>query len=172
MSSREPCFTKVPNTVLEALITSDFSSRELRVILAVIRLTLGFHREEDEISLGTISDMLLIDKGGISRTVNGLIAKKVLTECCRPDFNKGRIISLNSEFEDWIFKSTTVVGNATPTVVKNATPTVAKKTTPTYYNKENIKKITKESRKANENFKNKKSSYDIELFKEMLNRAD
>ncbi len=172
MSSREPCFTKVPNIVLEALITSDFSSRELRVILAIIRLTLGFHREEERISASVISKSVGIDRSSAAKVVNELIERNALTVVDEADFTCGRILSLNVETALWKCKKPTVVENTTPTVGKYTTPTVGKYTTPSYYIKENSKKITKESRMSDKNFKNKKASYNKALFEAMLNRDD
>lgn len=172
MSSREPCFTKVPNNILEFVVSINITAREFRVIFSILRLTVGYHKECEEISLGKIAKLTEMDKSTVSLTLNSLINRKIITETSKPDYQKGRIISVNPNTEEWILKVSTVDKISTPTVDKSSTPTVVKKTTPSYYIKENIKKITKESRKVNENFSTKKSSYDIELFKEMLNRAD
>ena len=164
MSSREQGFTKVPNTVLEALSSSDFSSRELKVIIAIIRLTLGFHKEEECISANLISKFSGMDRSTAAKIVNELIERNALQVIDEADFTSGRILRLNIDTALWKRKKTTVG--------KSTAPTVGKSTTPSYYNKENIKKITKESRKVNKIFEKKKTSYDIELFKKMLDRDD
>lgn len=172
MSSREQGFTKVPNTVLEALSSSDFSSRELKVIIAIIRLTLGFHKEEECISANLISRFSGMDRSTAAKIVNELIERNALQVIDEADFTSGRILRMNIDTALWKRKKTTVGKSTAPTVDKSATPTVGESATPSYYNKENIKKITKESRKVNKIFEKKKTSYDIELFKKMLDRDD
>lgn len=71
-------FTAVPNELLEALTVGELSKREVKIVLAVIRMTLGFHKKVDAISHWQISKMTGIPRQHVSKAVAGLINKGVL----------------------------------------------------------------------------------------------
>lgn len=89
-------------------------------------------------------------------------------ECSEPNFNSSRVILVNLVLDEW--ETTTVAKGQTQTVSKKLTPTVSKSTTHTSYIKENNKEIYKY--KKNELKNEKKPSYDLELFEQMLNSKD
>ena len=170
--SREPTFTKVPNYILESMMISDLTSRELRVLLAVLRKTAGYHETEARLSNAELSAATRLDKSDVGKTVNRLIEREVLREVESADFSHGRVLSLNLNTDEWRESPPAVGKTPLPTVGNLPTPTVGNLPTPTYYIKENIKKNNKESRRATENFSTKKPSYDKALFEAMLDRAD
>ena len=78
-------FTRMDNDLYEALIGADLSGRELRVALAIHRLTSGYNKESVKVAALYISKMMYGDEGraeteraNISRAVNGLIRQRVL----------------------------------------------------------------------------------------------
>lgn len=161
-------FTKFPNLLLEKLMTTDLTARELKVLLSVIRYTFGYHVEGgDRFSVTRLSELTGINRSNVSRALKSLIERRMVLECIEPDFINCRVISVNLVLDEW---ETTVAKKQTQTVAKRQTQTVAESTTHTSYIKENNKEIYKY--KKNELKKEKKPSYDLELFEQMLNSKD
>lgn len=162
-------FTKFPNELLEKLMSVDLPARDLRVMLCIIRYTLGYHIDGGEpFSITRLGELTSINRANASRTLKKLIERKMILECSEPEFNSSRIISVNLFLDEW--ETTTVAKSTTQTVAKLATQTVAKSTTHTSYIKENNKEIYKYKR--NELKNEKKPSYDLELFEMMINSKD
>ena len=60
-------FTKVPNEILEKVISFGFTRRELLVALVIIRRTCGWHKEIDKLSYSQVSEMSGIDRRTVRR---------------------------------------------------------------------------------------------------------
>ncbi|MGG4657918.1 replication protein [Pseudomonas vlassakiae] len=79
-------FTRMENDLYEALIAADLSGRELRVALAIHRLTAGYNQEAVKVAALYISKMMYQDeakavaeRANVSRTINSLIRQRVLS---------------------------------------------------------------------------------------------
>ena len=55
-------FTKIPNAILDALISSELSGAQIRVVLYIIRKTYGWEKHYDRISITKMSKELRISK--------------------------------------------------------------------------------------------------------------
>lgn len=78
-------FTRMDNDLYEALIGADLSGRELRVALAIHRLTAGFNKEAVKVAALYVSKMMYGDeskaeaeRANVSRAINSLIRQRVL----------------------------------------------------------------------------------------------
>lgn len=71
-----PNYTQTPNAFFEAL--PDLSEAELRIGLAVIRKTFGWHKRSDKISLTQFQELTGMSRQGVLNGVNGLIDKEVM----------------------------------------------------------------------------------------------
>lgn len=78
-------FTRMDNELYEALIGADLSGRELRVAMAIHRLTAGFNKESVKVAALYVSKMMYADEGkaeaeraNVSRAINSLIRQRVL----------------------------------------------------------------------------------------------
>jgi len=77
-------FTRMENTLYEALIGAELSGRELRVALAVHRLTAGYNKESVKVAALYIAKMMYGETGAdseranVSRAINSLIRQRVL----------------------------------------------------------------------------------------------
>jgi phage replication O-like protein O len=77
-------FTRMDNDLYEALIGADLSGRELRVALAIHRLTSGFNKESVKVAALYVSKMLYgaergeSERANVSRAINSLIRQRVL----------------------------------------------------------------------------------------------
>jgi phage replication O-like protein O len=77
-------FTRMDNDLYEALIGADLSGRELRVALAVHRLTAGYNKDSVKVAALYIAKMMYGDEGAdteranVSRAINSLIRQRVI----------------------------------------------------------------------------------------------
>jgi phage replication O-like protein O len=78
-------FTRMENDLYESLIGADLSGRELRVALAIHRLTAGFNREAVKVAALYVAKMMYGDcakaeaeRANVSRAINSLIRQRVL----------------------------------------------------------------------------------------------
>ncbi|HBN9476839.1 TPA: replication protein [Pseudomonas aeruginosa] len=71
-------FTRMDNDLYEALIRAELSGRELRVALAIHRLTVGYNVEEARIAASVIADMSGIHREDVSRAICELIRQRVI----------------------------------------------------------------------------------------------
>jgi len=98
-------FTPCGNKLLEALIRSSFTLRELKVILTVLRFTHGFRREEAELSVRFISKATGIKFNHIGGIIENLKLKNILSYTRTGIYQQGRLIVLNKDFTSWNFNS-------------------------------------------------------------------
>ncbi|MBP5144345.1 replication protein, partial [Pseudomonas chlororaphis] len=78
-------FTRMDNDLYEALIGADLSGRELRVALAIHRLTSGYNKEAVKVAALYIAKMMYGDdekaaseRANVSRAINSLIRQRVI----------------------------------------------------------------------------------------------
>ncbi|WP_330113941.1 replication protein [Pseudomonas sp. JS3066] len=71
-------FTRMDNDLYEALIGAELSGRELRVALAIHRLTVGYNVEEARIAASVIAEMSGIAREDVSRAICELIRQRVV----------------------------------------------------------------------------------------------
>jgi phage replication O-like protein O len=78
-------FTRMDNNLYEALIGADLSGRELRVAMAIHRLTSGYNKDSVKVAALYISKMMYGDtekaqaeRANISRAINSLIRQRVI----------------------------------------------------------------------------------------------
>jgi len=78
-------FTRMENDLYESLIGAELSGRELRVALAIHRLTAGFNRESVKVAALYVSKMMYgetakaeAERANVSRAINSLIRQRVL----------------------------------------------------------------------------------------------
>lgn len=71
-------FTRMDNDLYEALIGADLSGRELRVALAIHRLTSGYNVSEARIAASVIADLSGIRREHVSRMICELLRQRVI----------------------------------------------------------------------------------------------
>lgn len=76
--SKSQGFTRMDNEIYEALIGADLSGRELRVALAIHRLTAGYNVATSRIAAATIAQLANLRRENVSRMVSELIRQRVI----------------------------------------------------------------------------------------------
>jgi len=95
-------YTRIANELLEAILKYNCPGNQKDIIWAVIRLSYGFSKKDAVISVSYLSKMLNRDKSTISKDLNSLIDKKVLTVIKEADFSTPRTIALNKDYSFWV----------------------------------------------------------------------
>jgi len=138
---KENGFTSIANELLGEILKSDFTLRELKIILTVIRFTYGFNRKEAELSVRYISKATGIKFYHLSDSINTLVSKNVLTINDSDNHKQGRILKLNKDYETWNFESSQRMNSSQKRnglVPESGTVRVPESGTKKENNKENI----------------------------------
>lgn len=75
----ESGFTRIANSIIEALYRVNTPPYERRVIDFVFRITYGFQRRDAETSISQISRVTGIERRNVQRAIKGLVGKNMLT---------------------------------------------------------------------------------------------
>lgn len=71
-------YTKIPNSLLDALASTKLSGHEYRLLLFIIRKTYGYHKPEDQISLSQIVDGTGIHRRSVQKVIEKTSARSIL----------------------------------------------------------------------------------------------
>lgn len=74
-------FTRIHNDILDGLAKARFTSLEFRCVMFLVRMTYGWQKKEDAISLSQWAEGVGIDtknRGNMLNTLNGLVAQGVM----------------------------------------------------------------------------------------------
>ncbi|MDV3349958.1 replication protein [Leptothoe sp. LEGE 181152] len=73
MTIPSPNYTQVPNLILDNM--QDLSKGEFKVVMAICRYTLGFHRKDHELSLHFIQSATGLSESTVTRSVQSLLQR-------------------------------------------------------------------------------------------------
>lgn len=71
-------YTNIDDGLMWALCESRLNGREFRVLLCIIKKTIGYGKQSDSVSYGQISAMTDIDRRSVVRIVKSLEQKKII----------------------------------------------------------------------------------------------
>lgn len=92
------CYTKVPNNLLRVIYRLPFNGTEIRIILAVIRMTLGWNKLSKPISYGYLAREANLDIRNVKRTVKLLIQAKVIS---KSKDGRKNVLGINQNYVYW-----------------------------------------------------------------------
>ncbi len=82
-------FIKIASEIAEALMRTQLSGYQIRILCAVWRKTYGWKKKEDSISVSQFAKMTGIAPGHISRTLKELEMRNIITRSAsKTKFNK------------------------------------------------------------------------------------
>lgn len=87
-------FLRIANEIAEALMRTNLSGYQSRILWAVWRKTYGFGKKDDWMSNSQLSSMTGLRKQHVSRTVKELVDRKIVTK-------SGYKISFNKDYTQW-----------------------------------------------------------------------
>lgn len=89
-------FTRFPNDFLEAIYTLDFTDRERRMLLFIIRFTYGCKNRKSIFLTNSDFSIIGIDRSDASKIVRKLMTKKVVEK------KSNRAIGINLRIDEWM----------------------------------------------------------------------
>lgn len=75
----EDGYTPIANELLEAVLRSDLSRQESKILFAIMRQTYGWHRKEAPISYRLFRTITRLDLRHIQRAINALLEKEIIS---------------------------------------------------------------------------------------------
>jgi len=103
-------YTMIANELLDAIITHEFSKRQLKVLLLIMRKTYGFNKLEDDIARSQIVAITGIKNPHITSTMQELLEKNVIIIS---NGNYAKRYRINKYYDTWRVTKTV---NVTETV--------------------------------------------------------
>lgn len=95
-------FTRLANTLLEAICRVDLTARQMRVFMAVVRKTYGFQKKTDRMAAEQLVDIMSYEGNAthIHADIRALKERKLIIE-------EGKRIGPNPALSEWIFNKPT-----------------------------------------------------------------
>lgn len=92
--------TQISNELLEAITMHSFKQTTLRVLLALVRKTIGFNKKEDDLSASQLGTLLgSMKRQHITTALNELAALRVIHK--RPG-RYGSVVGINMDASQWL----------------------------------------------------------------------
>ena len=93
-------YTRIANSIMQALYALPISNREMRVLLFIIYQTYGYNHKERELSNGYISKGIGIDAANVSRAVKKLASMKIIKKSLEGK-RGAQILGINTHINEW-----------------------------------------------------------------------
>ncbi|CCO44762.1 conserved hypothetical protein [Vibrio nigripulchritudo SOn1] len=94
-------FFSIPNELADKLCSTRLSDQKHRVLFAVMRRTIGYHKLVDWVSLEQLHEMTDIKKPNLSKTIKTLLERRIL-------IREGRKLGINQTVSEWVDKVRTL----------------------------------------------------------------
>lgn len=98
---KENGYTAIANEILEEVAKRDFNGTQLRIILAIWRLTYGYQRKSHAISIGFLADLTGIEKRYLRQQLKKLIDANVILVYQGATYTEAREIGFNKDYDEW-----------------------------------------------------------------------
>ena len=99
--------TRIANELLEAITRFDFSKRQLKVVLFVIRKTYGYNKKVDQMSISQISAGTGLNHSATVNAVNELVELGVVS---KQYGQHAQLIGLIKQYQTWGVVSNRYIG--------------------------------------------------------------
>lgn len=94
-------FTRIANELFPALVSRDFSGCELRAIIAVLRLTYGFHKLQAHVSSTALSKVMGVSERYARRVLFSLVNKGVIQVVKPAKGPRAPLIQFVKDYDRW-----------------------------------------------------------------------
>ena len=136
-------YVKIANELLDSLINYRMAGEQMQCFLFILRKTYGWGKKQDAISLSQFVKATGIKKQNVTRALNNLSSKKIIT-VINNDYETGKVYEINKDYNQWqaLSKKITLSKMITP-VIKNDYKSLSILST----TKETTKETIKDSKK-------------------------
>ena len=98
---RKDSYTKLFNPILEAICKTEFTGRELRIVLFIIRATYGWNKKKFPLSKSYIAEGTGISRRHICEVIRGLVKRNILIEYGTDQKSRAKVYGLNKRYSQW-----------------------------------------------------------------------
>jgi phage replication O-like protein O len=98
--------TKIANELLDIIISTDFTKRQYKILLFIIRKTYGWNKPDDDIARSLISDATGLKNSHITTTIQELLSMNVLIIS---NGKSAKNYRLNKYYDTWRITETVIV---------------------------------------------------------------
>jgi phage replication O-like protein O len=102
MKANENGFTKLPNNLMESIPKIKATATQYELLLIIIRMTFGFHRNTHRLTLSYLEVATNRNKRDIQRALKDLEERRIIFQNTS---HNDRYISFNSNTDEWKTKS-------------------------------------------------------------------
>ncbi|MCX5592511.1 replication protein [Alcaligenes endophyticus] len=92
-------FLRIANELFDAVLGFGFTSKQIHVLLAVIRKTYGYGKSADDVSASQLGELCGMGRSHVTSTLNQLAEMKVINK--QPGIY-GSIVSVNKNYHAWV----------------------------------------------------------------------
>ena len=94
-------FTRLFNPILEAICKTEFTGRELRVVLFIIRSTYGWNKKKFPLSKSYIAEGTGISRRHVGDVVRALVKRNIIIEYGTDKKSRCKVYGLNKKYSQW-----------------------------------------------------------------------
>lgn len=94
-------FTRLFNPILEAICKTEFTGRELRVVLFIIRSTYGWNKKKFPLSKSYIAEGTGIHRRHVSSIIKNLVDRHIIIEYGTDKKSRCKMYGLNKKYSQW-----------------------------------------------------------------------
>lgn len=104
---KENGYTPIANELLEAIVRCDLSTRDMRIVLVILRRTYGFQKKVDGISHEQIAEATGYSRRSVIYAVQDLEAKHMISVKRRSEGGAKlpSLIGINKDYEQWVVQN-------------------------------------------------------------------
>lgn len=99
MPQVEDGFTRIANELLDAILAARLTTREMSVLMAIIRKTYGYNKKEDDISASQIGALSGMARAHVTNTLNLLAKKRIIN---KRQGVYGCIVGVQKDYSQWL----------------------------------------------------------------------
>ena len=100
MGSGKNGFVSFPNDIFDAILTAELTGGEIKVLLAVIRQTIGYNITKKAIPISQLQSMTGLSKGVTHRALT-MLKNRNIVNVAKQSGNNPQIISINLDVSTW-----------------------------------------------------------------------
>jgi phage replication O-like protein O len=117
-------FTRIANEIIDCLMQTNLSGREMRVFMSIIRETYGWNTKDRSVSLSRIAELIRIDRKHVPRLVRNLIDRNMI--------KRNGVTGIQSDTAKWTKVSPNLgaPNSGAPKMVSEVSPKMVSDVTP------------------------------------------
>jgi phage replication O-like protein O len=101
MNKNNSGYTEFSNELLERIVGTNFNGIQIRILMAIVRQTDGFHADDNWMSNETLMKMLRASRTAIKKNLNILIDSNVLIVTKNYTKTTSRKLKINENYSQW-----------------------------------------------------------------------